>query len=270
MKILALGDVVGSIGRQALRSRIPYIRKEWDIDFVIANGENSAGGVGITASTLSEILNSGVDCVTGGNHSWKNKEIYDKYETETRVLRPANYPAPAPGRGEFVYTLKDGRQVAVLNVQGTTFMEPLPCPFKHAIDWAKNLDDVKIRIVDFHAEATSEKKSLGFALDGNVSAVVGTHTHVQTADAQILPKGTAYMTDLGMCGVELSCLGMCPNSVLPRFINRRPTSFKRAIGQGALNGLLMDIDDNTGLALSVTTFRENAPRTQVTVLDNII
>lgn len=267
MKILALGDVVGNIGRQALRSRIPYIRKELGIDFVIANGENSAGGVGITTSTLSEILNSGVDCVTGGNHSWKNKEIYDKYDTETRVLRPANYPDPAPGRGQYTYTLDDGRKIAILNVQGTTFMEALPCPFKHAIDWANNLDDdIKIRIIDFHAEATSEKKSLGFALDGKVSAIVGTHTHVQTADAQILPNGTAYMTDLGMCGVESSCLGMCPDSILPRFINKRPTRFKRAVGQGALNGLLMEIDDNTGLALSVSTFRENAPRTQVTVL----
>jgi len=271
VKILALGDVVGNIGRQALRSRIPYIRKEWGIDFVIANGENSAAGVGITASTLSEILNSGVDCVTGGNHSWKNKEIYDKYETEIRVLRPANYPDPAPGRGQYIYTLQDGRRVAILNVQGTTFMDTLPCPFKHALDWVDSLDeDIKIRIVDFHAEASSEKKSLSFALDGRVSAVVGTHTHVQTADAQILPSGTAYITDLGMCGVELSCLGMCPKSVLPRFITKRPTSFKRAVGQGALNGLLMEIDDSTGLAISVSTFRENAPRTQITVMENII
>ena len=271
VKILTLGDVVGNIGRQAIRSRIPYIRQEWEIDFVIANGENSAAGVGITASTLSELLNSGIDCVTGGNHSWKNREIYEKYDTEIRALRPANYPEPAPGRGQYIYTLADGRKIAVLNVQGTTYMEALPCPFRHAINWVNNIDEeVKIRIVDFHAEATSEKKSMGFALDGKVSAVVGTHTHVQTADAQILPKGTAYMTDLGMCGVELSCLGMCPESVLPRFLNKRPTAFKRAVGQGALNGLIMEIDDNTGLALSVTAFRENAPRTQVTVIENII
>ena len=271
MKILALGDVVGNIGRQAIRSRIPYIREEWGLDFVIANGENSAAGVGITSSTLSELLNSGVDCVTGGNHSWKNKEIYDKYDTEIRVLRPANFPNPAPGRGQYVYTLADGRKIAILNVQGTTFMDALLCPFRHAIDWANNLDDdIKIRIVDIHAEATSEKKSMGFALDGKVSAVFGTHTHVQTADAQILPNGTAYMTDLGMCGVELSCLGMCPGSVLPRFLNRRPSTFRRAVGQGALNGLLMEIDDSTGLTTTVTTFRENAPRTQVTVIEDII
>ncbi len=264
MKILALGDVVGRIGRHALRDRLSYLKEKWEIDFVIANGENSAGGVGITSSTLNELLNCGVDCVTGGNHSWKNQEIFNKYDSELRVLRPANFPEPAPGRGSQVYTLKNGQKIAVLSIQGTTFMESLPCPFAHAKAWAENLeDDVLFRVVDFHAEVTSEKKCMGYLLDGMVSAVVGTHTHVQTADAQILPKGTGYMTDLGMCGVELSCLGMSFESVLPRFTTKRPSSFKRADGKGAINGLIMELNDTTGLATKLTILRENTPRTQV-------
>lgn len=268
MRVLALGDICGSIGRQAVKERIPYLKERLGIDFIIANGENSAGGVGITTSTINEILNAKIDCITGGNHSWKNREAYDKFDTEERVLRPQNYPAPAPGRGANIYILPDGRKIAVLNIQGTTFMDALPCPFQAAYDFVNSLDDdVIFRFVDFHAEATSEKKAMGFALDGKVSAVFGTHTHVQTADAQILPNGTAYMTDLGMCGVEQSCLGMSFESVLQRFITKRPASFKRAVGQGALNGLLMDLDDTTGKALSVSLFRENAPRTKATVID---
>lgn len=271
MRVLALGDICGNIGRQAVKSRIPYLREELGIDFVIANGENSAGGVGITTSTINEILSAKIDCITGGNHSWKNREAYDKFDSEERVLRPQNYPNPAPGRGAHVYTLADGRKVAVLNIQGTTFMDSLPCPFQSAFDFVSSLDDgIIFRFVDFHAEATSEKKAMGFALDGKVSAVFGTHTHVQTADAQILPNGTAYMTDLGMCGVEQSCLGMSFESVLSRFLTKRPSSFKRAVGQGALNGLLMDLDDNTGKALSVSLFRENAPRTKATVIDTAV
>lgn len=263
MKILALGDVVGNIGRQILKARLSYLRQEWEIDFIVANGENSAGGVGITSSTLRELFNAGIDCVTGGNHSWKNKEIFDTYENESRVLRPANYPAPAPGRGEYVYTLPDNRKIAILNIQGTVFMESLPCPFVYAQNWVETLDDtIKVRLVDFHGEATSEKKCMGFALDGKISALFGTHTHVQTADAQILPLGSAYITDLGMCGVELSCLGMSAESVLSRYITKRSTAFKRATGVGAINGMLMEIDDNTGLAISVSIVRENTPRTK--------
>lgn len=265
MRVLALGDICGSIGRQAVKERIPHLKRELNIDFIIANGENSAGGVGITTSTINDILSAKIDCITGGNHSWKNREVYDKFDSEERVLRPQNYPAPAPGRGANIFILPDGKKIAVLNIQGTTFMEALPCPFQAAYEFVNSLDDdVVFRFVDFHAEATSEKKAMGFALDGRVSAVFGTHTHVQTADAQILPNGTAYMTDLGMCGVEQSCLGMSFESVLQRFVTKRPASFKRAVGQGALNGLLMDLDDETGKAVSVSLFRENAPRTKIT------
>ncbi len=265
MKILALGDVVGRIGRYALRDLLPSLKRKFELDFIVANGENSAGGVGITVSTLNELLNYGVDCVTGGNHSWKNKEIFHKYDTEPRVLRPANFPNPAPGRGENIYQLSDGRKIAVLNIQGTTFMDSLPCPFAYAQNWLERLDQsceqIIYKIVDFHAEATSEKKCLSFFLDGKISAVFGTHTHVQTADAQILPKGTAYITDLGMCGVEQSCLGMSIASVLPRFTTKRPSGFKRADGTGSLNGLIFELDDKTGLAKSVYTLRENTPPT---------
>lgn len=262
MRILALGDVVGKVGRQALRAHVQYIRSEFDIDFVIANGENSAGGVGITNATLDEILSSGVDCVTGGNHSWKNREIYSRYDKEHRVLRPANYPEPAPGHGEHIYSLNDGRKVAVLNLQGLMYMQSLPCPFEYALNWVETLpDDVCVRIVDFHAEATSEKKALSFALDGKVSLVFGTHTHVQTADAQILPQGTGYMTDIGMCGVEQSCLGMEAQSVVDRFISKRPVTFKRAVGEGSLNGVIVDINDETGMASHIQLFRRNTPRT---------
>lgn len=265
MKILALGDIVGGEGRRAVEKRLPSLRKELELDFVIANGENSAGGIGITRNTLTSLLQAGIDCVTGGNHSWKHREVYSTFDTETRVLRPANYPDPAPGRGEYIYTLKDGRKIAILNLQGTTFMEALPCPFTYAMNWTQHIDNtenVKIRIVDFHAEASSEKKALGFALDGKVSAVFGTHTHVQTADPQILPEGTAYLTDLGMCGIELSCIGMCPESVIARFLHKRPVTFKRAKGDSALNGFIMEIDDDTGLAKNVSLLRENAPRTK--------
>ncbi len=262
---MALGDVVGRIGRYALRDAIPNLKKKYNLDFIIANGENSAGGVGITSSTLNELLNYGVNCVTGGNHSWKNKEIYNKYESETRVLRPANFPSPAPGRGEYIYTLPNGDKIAVLNLQGTTFMESLPCPFAYANDWVNRLENsaekIKYRVVDFHAEATSEKKCLSFYLDGKVSAVFGTHTHVQTADAQILPSGTAYITDLGMCGVEQSCLGMSIASVLPRFTSKRPSGFKRADGTGSLNGLIFELDEVSGMAKCVHTLRENTPPT---------
>ncbi len=263
MRILALGDVVGRLGRHAIRDLLPNLKKKYELDFVIANGENSAGGVGITTSTLNELLSFGVDCVTGGNHSWKNKEIFNKYETETRVLRPGNFPDPAPGRGSYIYT-KNNFKIAVLNIQGTTFMDCLPCPFIHAHNWLDSLDDdIIFKVVDFHAEATSEKKCLSFYLDGKVSAVFGTHTHVQTADAQILPKGTAYITDLGMCGVEQSCLGMSIESVLPRFITKRPSSFKRADGTASLNGLIFELDEISGMAKSVTTLRENCPRTSL-------
>lgn len=261
MRILALGDVVGKPGRAALKKHVPLLRQELAIDFAFANGENAAGGIGLTTDTLNEILSCGIDAVTGGNHIWKHRELYARLNSDQRVLRPENYP-DAPGHGHAVYTLADGREIALCNLQGLTYMTPLPCPFQAAFDWVEDLNKnsgTKIRLIDFHAEATSEKKTLGLALDGMVSAVLGTHTHVQCADAQILPKGTAYLTDLGMCGVEVSSLGMDASITLERFLTKRPASFKAAVGQASLNGAFLDIDDETGLAREIQLIRVDTP-----------
>lgn len=261
--------MVGKAGRLALKQHVPGLRRELALDFVFANGENMAGGVGMTKDTLDEVFAAGVDAVTGGNHVWKHREVYARLDADPRILRPANYPDfshPVPGRGWAVFPLPDGRRLALLNLQGTTFMDPLPCPFQAARAWLHALDTldeggsvVSVRLVDFHAEATSEKKALGWALDGKVSAVLGTHTHVQTADAQILPQGTAYLTDLGMCGVEASALGMDADAVLERFLTRRPVTFKPAKGQPALNGAYLDIDDASGLAGEIRLIRMDSP-----------
>ena len=261
MRILFLGDVVGKAGRLAVKQFLPKLKEDLRLDAVLANGENIAGGIGMTCETLDELFAAGVDFVTSGNHVWRHKEIFSRLEKDRRIIRPANYPEGAPGRGHAVLTLKDGRRLAVLNMLGTTYMEPLPCPFRTALDWAElpELADVPVRIVDFHAEATSEKKTMGYALDGKVSAVLGTHTHVQTADAQILPHGTAYLTDLGMCGVEQSSLGMDFDIVLERFLTRIPTAFKPAKGDISLNGAYVDINDATGRAREIRIIREHCP-----------
>lgn len=277
MRILFLGDVVGKAGRSAVRQFLPKLRKELAPDAVLANAENAAGGLGLTCATADELLSAGADILTSGNHIWKHREIFSRLEKDHRLLRPANYPEGAPGRGCSVFTLKDGRRLAVLNLLGLTFMEPLACPFHMADTWVKELDGassdmagrsegerecVRVRLVDFHAEATAEKKALGWLLDGRVSAVLGTHTHVQTADAQLLPKGTAYLTDLGMCGVEQSSLGMDFDVALERFMTRMPTGFKTAAGELSLNGAFLDIDDETGRARSIRLIRENCPSAQ--------
>ena len=208
-----------------------------------------------------------MDAITSGNHVWKHREVYARLDSDPRILRPANYPSSpkaAPGRGSACFTLDDGRRLALLNIQGTTFMEPLPCPFQAASAWVEQLDALKtgsisVRLVDFHAEASSEKKAMAWMLDGRVSAVMGTHTHVQTADACIFPKGTAYITDLGMCGVELSALGMDAGVALNRFLTRRPASFKAASGTAAINGVFLDIDDYSGLAREIRLVRLDTP-----------
>lgn len=265
MNILALGDVVGRPGRLALRERLPALRRELHLDFVLANGENMAGGTGMTPDTLDEVFAAGVDVVTSGNHVWKHREVYARLDSDRRIVRPANYPDtpfPAPGRGHTELTLPDGRRILILNLQGTTFMDPLPNPFTVALELVRQWDEMRaprVRVLDFHAEATSEKKALGWALDGRVSAVLGTHTHVQTADAHILPKGTAFLSDLGMCGAEPSALGMDADAVLTRFLTQRPVPFKPAGGRACLNGALLDIDEESGLARSIRLFQDACP-----------
>lgn len=261
MRIAFFGDIVGRPGRTVVKARLPLLREKLGLQAVIANAENAAGGIGITRETLREVFSAGVDVATGGNHTWRNKEVYAMLGEDKRVVRPANVPPAAPGRGHVVHALPCGARIAVINLIGRSFMEAADCPFRTVDALLEAIPaDVTLRLVDFHAEATSEKRAMGFYLDGRVSAVVGTHTHVQTADAAILPGGTAYMTDLGMCGAEsVSILGMDPKSVIDKFVTGLPVRFKPAAGEGTLNGLLGTFDLETGKAVGVSVLRERAP-----------
>lgn len=257
MNILFFGDVVGRPGRQVLREKLPDLRAKYAADVVIANGENASGGVGLSRETLHKLYNMGVDVVTSGNHIWKHRDLYDTLNKEKRVIRPANYPKGAPGRGLTIFETGSGKSIAVMNILGRTYLDPVDCPF-HAIDalLSEIPEDIAIRFVDFHAETTSEKKAMGWYLHGRASVLVGTHTHVQTADACILPEGTAYLTDAGMCGVEASCLGMEPKVILDRFLTRLPQRFKLAKGTPTVNGLFIEVDEVTGKAIQVELLRE--------------
>jgi 2',3'-cyclic-nucleotide 2'-phosphodiesterase len=253
-RVLMIGDVIGKPGRLAVEALLPLIREERSIDFVTANGENLAGGMGLTTSTAEALFAVGVDVITSGNHIWDKREIYPYLETSDRVLRPLNYGTTGvPGRGWGVYHAHDGTELAVINLQGRTFMQPIENPFLEA---DRLLDEAseplpRVRVVDFHCEITSEKNALGVHLDGRVSAVVGTHTHVPTADDRILPGGTAYQSDLGMTGPAWSVIGFAPATVLPRFLNGLPTRFEVGEGPVVLNAAQIDIDPATGRALAI-------------------
>ena len=258
MRVLMLGDAVGRPGRTALRNQLGSLRLHKELDVIIANGENSAGGTGITTKVMKELFELGVDVITSGNHIWKNKEIYPQLDSEPRLLRPANYPPGAPGGGIGVYSF-NGIQVAVLNLLGRHNLEDVDCPFRKADELLASLPpDVKLIFVDFHAETSSEKKALGWYLDGRVSAVAGTHTHVQTNDAQILPKGTGYISDLGMCGVETSILGLDHQTIIDRFVNKRPVRFKLAEGPISINGAIFTLDKQSGKCLDWEILRSPA------------
>ena len=248
MRILMIGDVIGKPGREAVRALLPDLRRDRSIDFVICNGENTAGGFGITADTASELLESGVDVLTSGNHIWDKKEIMPYLDEGLPLIRPANYP-DAPGRG---YLHQGG--VTVVNLMGRVFMAPLDCPFRTAdalLDRLKEEGESKVIIVDFHAEATSEKQAMGWYLDGRVSGVFGTHTHVGTVDARILPKGTAYLTDVGMTGPTNSVIGSDTDAVLARFMTSLPQRLPVATGPCMLNAVLVEVDEETGNASSI-------------------
>jgi 2',3'-cyclic-nucleotide 2'-phosphodiesterase len=224
-------------------------------DLVIVNGENSAAGFGITPKIADELLALGADVITGGNHSWDKKEIQEYIPNEPRLLRPANFPK-SPGRGLYVGTSRGGIRYAVLNLQGRVFMTQLDCPFRTAdAELAKIPSDVKVIFVDMHAEATSEKQALGWYLDGRVSVVVGTHTHVATADERVLPNGTAFITDVGMTGPHESVIGMDRGAMVKRFLDSMPTKFEVAIGDVRINGILADVDEATGRARSIARVR---------------
>ena len=252
MKILFIGDIVGSPGRKIVHDRLADILAQRSIDLCIANGENSASGFGITPRLAEELFSSGVEVITGGNHIWDRKEIFEFFPHEPRLLRPANFPNGSPGKGLFVGRAKNGVGYAVLNLQGRTFMTPIDDPFRAASQQLATIpSDVKIVIVDMHAEATSEKQAMGWFLDGKVSVVLGTHTHVQTADNRVLPGGTAYITDVGMTGPHDSVIGMEKKAIVQRFIDGLPARFSVAEDDIQMNAVLIDADEATGRARSI-------------------
>jgi 2',3'-cyclic-nucleotide 2'-phosphodiesterase len=264
VKLLFIGDIVGQPGRSAVKSLLPALLSRHEVDFVVANGENSAGGSGITSKTAEEIFSAGVNVITSGDHLWDQKEVAELLADEKRFLRPMNYPPDVPGRGSGVFAQKSpargiGVEVAVLNLQGRTFMpgSPLENPFLLALDEVKKLRErTKIIFVDFHAEATSEKIAFARMLDGQVSAVVGTHTHVQTADEQIFRGGTAYLTDAGFTGPHDSVLGRETEPVVRRFLTAMPQRFEVAKGNVLLQGALIEVDETTGKALKIQRVSE--------------
>ena len=261
MKILFLGDVVGKPGRQAIRSALPRLIGREDIAFVIANCENAAGGAGIDPRSADELLDAGVDLLTSGNHVWRKREILPYIEADRKLLRPANFPPGVPGAGWAVCELAGGTRVAVLNLIGRVFMDSVDCPFQAAQALVPELQrQASVLVVDMHAEATSEKSAMGWFLDGKVAAVLGSHTHVQTADERILPAGTAYITDVGMCGPTESVIGVRPEQVLHRFLTHMPTKFDTAGGPAIMQGAIVDIDAGTGRARSIRRVQEQVER----------
>ena len=252
MKILFIGDIVGGPGRACIKHFVPPLCDEFSIDFVVANAENAAGGLGVTPDILDMLFEVGVHAVTLGNHTWRKKSLMSAIDNYPRVVRPANYPDGAPGQGAAVVELPDGRSVGLVNVLGRVFMEPLECPFETA---RTHVEALKLRtntiLVDIHAEATSEKVALGWYLDGQCTAVLGTHTHVQTADERVLPGGTAYISDVGMTGPMDSVIGVERELVIKRFLTGLPTEFKVANDRPGLNAVVIESDDDTGRALSI-------------------
>ncbi|HHY33412.1 MAG TPA: TIGR00282 family metallophosphoesterase [Firmicutes bacterium] len=251
-RILFIGDIVGKPGRRVCQALLPDLVQELGADAVIANGENAAGGFGLTAETADEIFRSGVNVITTGNHVWNKREFYPVLAANERVLRPANYPPGAPGRGVTVVQLASGLRLCVVNLAGRVFMGPVDCPFRAADRiLEEQTSKCDVIVVDFHAEATSEKVALGWYLDGRVACVVGTHTHVQTADERVLPSGTAYITDLGMTGPVDSVIGVRKDIIVERFLTGLPAKFETASGVAQLSGAVVTVDASTGKAKSI-------------------
>lgn len=251
VRVLMVGDVIGRPGRTALAAILPSLREERAITFVTANAENAAAGMGLTAATADALFSAGVDVLTSGNHVWDKREVYPELERDERILRPLNYGADGvPGRGWAVYPTRDGVEIAVINVQGRTYMQPIDSPFSamDALLEGGAIELPAVRIVDFHCEVTSEKNALGIYLDGRVSAVCGTHTHVVTADERILRRGTAYLSDIGMTGPIHSVIGFEPGTVLPRFITGLPSRFEVGTGPVVFNAVQVDIETHSGRA----------------------
>ncbi len=270
MRLLFLGDIVGKAGRDAVVRELPLLRRELDIDFAVVNAENSAHGFGLTSTIANDIFDAGADVLTTGNHVWDQRELLTYIDREPRILRPANFPPGTPGKGVGLFPAPGGRQVLVVHAMGRVFMDPLDCPFR-AVD--KELEACPLGqvadavIVDIHAEATSEKMAMGHWADGRASLVVGTHSHVPTGDAQILPRGTAYQTDAGACADYASVIGFDPRVPISRFVHRIPSGrMEPALGPATVCGVYVETDDRTGLALHVEPVRtggrllQNVPR----------
>lgn len=250
MRILCVGDVVSSAGCRLLSRVLPAVKRQYQVDVCIVNGENAADGNGLTPSAFRTILDSGADVVTGGNHIFRRHELYEVLDSHPFLIRPANFPSSAPGKG--VCVIDRGRyQVAVINLMGLVYMEPLRCPFETLDECLRELGNPKFCVVDFHAEATAEKKALAYYADGRISALFGTHTHVQTADEQILPGGTGFITDVGMSGPTQSVLGIRPELAVAKMKGKIPVRFVAAEGDTAMNAVLFTLDDKTGHTVSV-------------------
>ncbi len=252
MNVLIVGDIVGRTGRRVVKEVMRSYRKKYRADFVIANGENAAGGNGITREIADELFKEGIDFITMGNHTWDKKEILQFIEHEPCLIRPANYPPDTPGKGSAVIKLENQLKIGVINLSGRVFMTPLDCPFRTAEALVKTIArETPNIIIDFHGEATSEKIAFAWYMDGKVSAVIGTHTHVQTADERILPQGTGYITDVGMTGPQNSVLGVRTDLVIQKFLTQMPVRFEVAEGTAQLNGLFLRIDEKTGKTILV-------------------
>ena len=259
MRILFLGDLMGRSGRNAVINALPDLRSKLKLDFIIVNAENAASGFGTTSKIAGQVIQAGADVLTGGNHTFDQKEILSVIDNDNRILRPVSYPEPTPGRGYAVYDAPRGKKVLVINAMGRVFMNPMDCPFK-AVDavLAKHRLGVTVHavVVDFHGEATSEKMAMGHYLDGRASLVVGTHSHVPTADAQVLPGGTAYQTDAGMCGDYNSVIGMEKTEPISRFVTKvNRERYSPADGEATVCGTFVETDDRTGLAKRVEPLR---------------
>ncbi|UVI32572.1 TIGR00282 family metallophosphoesterase [Paenibacillus spongiae] len=248
MNVLFIGDIVGNVGRTAVKKVLPALQSKYNPHIIIANGENAAAGRGITSAIVKELLESGIHGITMGNHTWDNKDIFEWIDDQPRMVRPANFSEEAPGRGSAIIKA-NGKELAIVNLQGRVFLPPIDCPFRKADELVDELrTKTKCILVDFHAEATSEKIAMGWYLDGRASLVVGTHTHVQTNDDTILPGGTAYLTDVGMCGSKEGVLGMERGAVIHKFRTQLPVRFVVDEGDWHVHAILVEIDEATGKA----------------------
>jgi 2',3'-cyclic-nucleotide 2'-phosphodiesterase len=261
VNILFIGDIVGKPGRKGVRELLPDLIARFQVDLVVANGENASGGIGISIKGADELLSNGIHVLTSGNHIWKKKEIVPYIQQNPDLIRPANYPTGTPGHGWVIKETRSGVRVAILNLLGRVFMEAVDCPFRRALEEReKFIKETPIVLVDFHAEATSEKMALGWFLDGKVSAVLGTHTHIQTSDERILPQGTAYMTDVGMTGPTDSVIGVKKELAIERFLTQMPHKFEVANRELVLEGAVISIDSETGKAKKIIRIRERCSR----------